>query len=94
MKEILPPGSKPNREGKIFKLEEAPNEVRKFQYDPMPQFTEWPGNEEAQGFDFTAGCAKNEDGSIVPFEDTECVLHFPPSFKSFVGEEVNLCRPE
>ena len=60
----------------------------------MPQFTEWPGNEEAQGHDFTSGCQKNEDGSIVPFEDQDCNLHFPPSFKSFVGEEVNLCRPE
>jgi hypothetical protein len=56
LKDILPPGSKVNREGKIVKLEDGPNEQRKFHYEPMPQFTEWPGNEEAMNNDFTAGC--------------------------------------
>jgi len=56
LKDILPAGSKPNRDGKVFKLEEEPNVSRKFQYESMPQFAEWPGNEEACNHDFTTGC--------------------------------------
>ena len=95
LKEILPAGSKPNREGKIFKLEEEPNVTRKFQYEPMPQFPDWPGLEEAMQHDFTSGCEKQEDGTIVPFEDKACELHLPPSFQSFIGKgEVIMLRPD
>jgi hypothetical protein len=95
LKDILPAGSKPNREGKVFKLEEEPNVSRKFQYEPMPQFAEWPGNDEALKHDFTTGCEKGEEGEFLPFEDKNCVLHLPPSFNSFIGKgPLNMMRPD
>lgn len=76
-------------------MEEEPTVARKFQYEAMPQFALWPGNEEACNYDFTTGCEKKEDGTVVPFEDKTCVLHLPPSFQSFVGKgELNMLRPD
>jgi hypothetical protein len=95
LKDILPAGKTNNREGKVFKLDEEPNVNRKFQYEAMPQFAEWPGNEEALKHDFTTGCSKNEEGEFLPYEDKTCTLHLPPSFNSFIGNgELNMLRPE
>ena len=47
LKDIMPTGSKANREGQIFKCQEEPNVKRDFQFEPQPQWPEWPGNDEA-----------------------------------------------
>jgi hypothetical protein len=54
LKDILPPNSKPPREGTIVKQEGDPSIKREFQYEPLPHFPEWPGNEEAKQHDFSA----------------------------------------
>jgi hypothetical protein len=57
LKDILPPNSKPPREGLIVKQEGEPSIHRQFEYEPLPHFPEWPGNEEARQHDFS--CKKD-----------------------------------
>ena len=45
LKDILPANSKPPREGTVAKQEGEPEVERHFEYEPLPQFPEWPGNE-------------------------------------------------
>jgi hypothetical protein len=80
LKDILPPNVKPPREGHVAKQEGEPNVERKFEYEPLPHFTEWPGNEQALAHDFSA--SKNEDGEDILFEDAT-QIYLPPSFKEF-----------
>jgi hypothetical protein len=79
MKDILPPGSKQNREGQVFKCTEEPAIKREFQFETQPQWPEWPGNEDAMNHDFNTGCKKTEEG-YEQFEDENCKLYLPPSF--------------
>jgi len=53
MKDILPPGSKPPREGQVAKLEGEIKIDRNLEYEPMPQFPDWPGNDAANAHDFS-----------------------------------------
>jgi len=55
LKDIMPAGSKPPREGVLSKLEGEAEIDRKFEYEPLAPFPEWPGNEEAKNNDFMAG---------------------------------------
>ena len=56
VKDILPPNSKPPREGVPAKLDGEPNPERVFDYEPMELFPEWPGNEQANAHDYNTGC--------------------------------------
>ena len=85
LKDIMPPGSKAPREGTVPKLEGEPEIERKFDYEPLAPFPEWPGNDEAKGHDFTAGCEKNEEGEIIPWTD-ETQIYLPPSFAEFMRD--------
>lgn len=67
LKDIMPAGSKVPREGVVPKAEGEPEIERKFDYEPLAPFPEWPGNEEAKNYDFTTGCEKDEEGETIPF---------------------------
>jgi len=93
LKDIMPAGSKPPREGVVPKLEGEPEIERKFEYEPLAPFPEWPGNEEAKNHDFMTGIEKTEDGETIPFVDaTEIFL--PPSFKEFMRDKNHWLRPD
>ena len=93
LKDIMPAGTKPPREGVVPKLEGEPEIERKFDYEPLAPFPEWPGNEEAKTHDFTTGCDKNEEGEVQPFTD-DFEIHLPPSFKEFMRDKNNWLRPD
>ena len=93
LKDIMPPGSKAPREGTVPKLEGEPEIERKFDYEPLAPFPEWPGNDEAKGHDFTAGCEKNEEGEIIPWTD-ETQIYLPPSFAEFMRDKEHWLRPD
>ena len=87
-KDILPPNSKPPREGQVAKLEGEPEVERHFDFEPLQMFPEWPGNEEAKNHDFKAGATQAEDGTWEQFTEPKPVdgigeIHFPPSFNDF-----------
>ena len=84
LKDILPPNSKPPREGVVVKQEGEPNVTRNFEYEPMPHFPEWPGNDEAKQHDFS--CKKDAEDKDVIFEDST-QFFLPPSFKEFMRNE-------
>jgi len=85
LKDILPANSKPPREGTVVKVEGEPELNRTYEFEPMPMFPEWPGNEDAKTHDYTSGCKKTEEGELIPFEDQSTeVIALPPSFKEFV----------
>ena len=92
MKDILPPNSKPPRDGTVVKQEGEPSVKRNFEYEPLPHFPEWPGNEEARQHDFTAKqYAVGRDGL---FEDPS-KIYLPPSFHEFMrGPEEIWLRPD
>lgn len=92
LKDILPPGSKAPREGTVVRMEGEPDVNRVLEYEPLPQFPEWPGNEDAKAHDFTTGCTQNSEGQTESFKD-ETVLHLPPSFKEFMRDQDNWLRP-
>ena len=92
LKDIMPAGAKAPREGVVAKLDGEPEIERKFDYEPLAPFPEWPGNEEAKAYDFTTGCEKTEDGDTVPFVD-ETEIFLPPSFKEFMRDKNNWLRP-
>ena len=56
LKDILPAGSKPPREGQPVRLEGEPEVSKDFEYEPLAPFPEWPGNEEAKTHDYNSGC--------------------------------------
>jgi hypothetical protein len=91
LKDILPPNSKPPREGVVVKQEGEPNVTRNFEYEPMPHFPEWPGNDEAKQHDFS--CKKDAEDKDVIFEDST-QFFLPPSFKEFMRNEEIWLRPE
>lgn len=92
LKEIMPAGAKAPREGVVCKLDGEPEIERKFDYEPLAPFPEWPGNEEAKAHDFTTGCEKTEDGEVLPFkDDTDICL--PPSFAEFMRDKDHWLRP-
>jgi len=93
LKDIMPAGSKAPREGVVPKLEGEPEIERKFDYEPLEPFPEWPGNEEAKNYDFTTGCEKTESGDIVPFTD-ETPISLPPSFHEFMRDKNHWLRPD
>lgn len=90
LKDILPPNTKPPREGVIAKQEGEPEVDRKFEYEPLPHFPEWPGNEQALGHDFSVG--KTEEGDEKQYEDN-AKIHLPPSFAEFQRDTNIWCRP-
>ena len=93
IKDVMPTGAKPPREGTVVKLDGEPNVQRHFEYEPLTPFPEWPGNDEAKNHDFTSGCEKDEDGTVHPFEDkTEIFL--PPSFKDHMRDTNIWLRPD
>jgi hypothetical protein len=55
LKDILPPNSKPPREGQVARMEGEPDVQRSYEFEPLEQLPEWPGNEEARAHDFKAG---------------------------------------
>jgi len=89
----MPVGSKAPREGVVCKLEGEPEIERKFDYEPLAPFPEWPGNEEAKNHDFSSGCEKREDGEMSQFTD-KTVIHLPPSFQEFMRDKNNWLRPD
>lgn len=63
LKDILPPNTKPPREGQPIKVEGGePDLQRTYAYEPYPNFPEWPGNEEAKIYDYGKDMNKGEDG--------------------------------
>lgn len=52
LKDILPPNSKPAREGLPTKMDSEPNPERHFEYEPLELFPEWPGNDQANAHDY------------------------------------------
>ena len=93
LKDIMPPGTKPPREGQAVKQEGEPDIQRSYAYLPYPRLPEWNSNEEAKNHDFTTGCEKNEDGTFKKFED-KTHIYFPPSFKDFEKGQYLWLRPE
>jgi hypothetical protein len=93
LKDILPAGSKPPREGVPVRLDGEPDVQRNFEYDPLVPFPDWPGNDDAKNHDFSTGCEKNEDGDMMPFVD-ETEIYLPPSFKEFMRDKNHWLRPE
>ena len=93
LKDIMPAGIKAPREGVVVKLDGEPEIDRKFDYEPLAPFPEWPGNDEAKGHDFESGCEKTEEGKTVPFVD-ETEIFLPPSFKEFMRDKSNWLRPD
>ena len=92
LKDIMPAGSKPPREGTVVRMEGESDVNRVLEYEPLPQFPEWPGNEEAKNHDYTSGCTTNEQGEQEPFKD-EQPFFMPPSFKEFMRDEEHWLRP-
>jgi hypothetical protein len=91
LKDILPPNSKPPREGVIVKQEGEPNVQRHMEYEPLAHFPEWPGNDEAKQHDFS--CKKDANDKEILFEDPT-QIYLPPSFKEFMRQEHIWLRPE
>ena len=87
MKDILPPNTKPPREGVQIKVDGEPDIQRFYAYDPYTNFPEWANNEDAKNHDFAHGIHKNEDGSFIKFEDN-APIYLPPSFKEFEKNEI------
>ena len=92
LKDILPAGAKQPRDGTVARMEGEPDVNRVLEYEPLPQFPEWPGNEDAKTHDFTTGCTTNAEGQAEPFVD-ETACHLPPSFKEFMRDQENWLRP-
>jgi hypothetical protein len=94
MKDILPPNTKPPREGQPIKVEGEPDVQRHYAYEPYTNFQEWPTNlDEVKNHDFMHGIQKNEDGSIIKFEDATPIA-LPPSYKEYEKGEIFWLRPE
>ena len=93
LKDILPPNSKPPREGAPLNGEIQPEIHRAYTFEPYPNIVEWPGNDEAKNNDFTKDCVKNDDGSWTKFEDHN-KIYLPPSFHEFEKGEIQWLRPE
>ena len=94
MKDILPLNTKPPREGVQIKVEGEADVHRTYAYEPYINFPEWPSNpEEVKNHDFMQGIQKNEDGSIIKFEDNFKV-NLPPSYQEYEKNEILLLRPE
>lgn len=70
LKDILPPTSKPPREGQPLNAELQPDLQRSYLYEPFPNIPDWPGNEEAKNNDF----AKEDRYTDATH------IHLPPSF--------------
>jgi hypothetical protein len=88
LKDILPPNTKPPREGTSLNAELQPDVQRSYMYEPYPNIPEWPGNDEAKNNDFTKDAAKAEDGhSYVKYED-HTKLYLPPSYSEFEKNEI------
>ena len=88
LKDILPPNTKPPREGTSLNSELQPDVQRSYMYEPYPNIPEWPGNDEAKNNDFTKDATKAEDGhSYVKYED-HTKLYLPPSYSEFEKNEI------
>lgn len=94
LKDILPLNSKPPREGAPLPTDIHPDIHRTYIYEPMPNVTEWPGNEDAKHHDFTKDAAKDENGHFVKYTDNT-PIYLPPSFKDYEKDgEIQWLRPE
>lgn len=93
MKDILPPNTKPPREGQQIKVEGEADIQRSYAYEPYTNFPEWPSNEEAKNHDFMQGINKAEDGSIIKYTD-DTTIYLPPSYHEFEKNEIVWLRPE
>jgi hypothetical protein len=82
MKDILPPNTKPPREGAPIKVEGEPFVERSYAYEPYQNFPEWSSNDEAKNHDFMHGIQKNEDGTIIKYEDNT-PIYLPPSYQEY-----------
>lgn len=67
-----------------MKQEGEPAVARKFEYEPLAHFPEWPGNEQAMQHDFN---------SAEPFTDN-WEFFLPPSFKEFQRDTDIWLRPD
>lgn len=93
MKDILPPNTKPPREGAQIKVEGEPDIQRSYAYEPYQSFPEWNSNEEAKNHDFMSAIQKAEDGSIIKFED-KTSIYLPPSYHEYEKNQILWLRPE
>ena len=91
MKDILPPNSKLPREGQIAKQEGEPKIDRHLEYEPLPHFPEWPGNDAANAHDFNQK-PPVEEGSDGFFTD-KTKIYLPPSFKDHMRDTEYWLRP-
>lgn len=95
LKDILPPSSKPPREGVPLNAELQPDIHRQNLYEPYANIAEWPGNEEAKNNDFAKDAHKDEHGHYTKYTDAS-QIYLPPSFHEFEkgSGEIQWLRPE
>jgi len=62
------------------------------EYEPLPHFPEWPGNEAASAHDFSHKPHATDDGSDGYFID-KTKIYLPPSFKDHMRETEFWLRP-
>ncbi len=87
LKDILPPSSKPPREGAPLSTEIQPDLNRAYTYEPYPNIHEWPSNDEAKNNDFTKDVHKDDHGHFIKFTDNS-QIYLPPSFTDFEKGEI------
>lgn len=93
LKDILPPNSKPPREGIPLNSEIQPDVNRSYIYEPQQNIPEWPGNEEAKINDFTKDSHKADENSHPKFTDNTKIF-LPQSYADFEKNEILWLRPE
>lgn len=87
LKDILPPNTKPPREGVPLNQELQPDVQRAYLYEPLQNIPEWPGNEEAKNNDFTKDAPKGDDGQFLKYID-QTQIYLPPSYQEFEKNEI------
>ena len=94
LKDILPPNSKPPRDGGPLNSEIQPDIQRSYLYEPYATIQEWPGNEDAKANDFSKDAHKGEDGHFAKYTD-HSPIYLPPSYQEFdKTSEIQWLRPE
>ena len=96
LKDILPPNTKPPREGQVVKVEEQPDVQRSYTYDPYINYPDWTTNDDAKNHNFglkdhLANALGGEEAK--KFTD-ESKIYLPPSFHDYEKNEILWLRPE